>query len=155
MKKYILIISVIILGSSFVNAQSAKEEVDFIQAVFGMEKKALIAEFVLVPESQETAFWEIYDEYETKRKTLGQQRYELLYEYAEEYENLTSEQADEWTKKVMTLQGKTDKLIATYYKKVKKISDGMVATQFYQIETYILTEIRAEILEDIPFVQDL
>lgn len=154
MKKYILIISVIFLASTFANAQSAKEEVDFIQAAFGMEKKAMIAEFVIVPESQKDAFWQVYDAYETKRKTLGQQRYELLNQYAEQFETMTNEQADVWSKKVMTLQGKTDKLISTYYKKVKKVSNGMVATQFYQIETYILTELRAVILEEIPFVQD-
>ena len=66
---------------------------------------------------------------------------------------MTSEQADAWTKKVMELQKKTDDLIATYYGKVKAISDGIVATQFYQIENYILTVIRAQILDEIPFVE--
>lgn len=153
MKKYILIISVIFLASSFAKAQSAKEEVDFIQAAFGMEKKAVVAGFVEVNPIDKDAFWKLYDEYEAKRKTLGQERVTLLEQYADQYETMTAEQADVWTKKVITLQGKTDKLISTYYNKVKKISDGMVATQFYQIETYILTEIRAEILENIPFVE--
>ena len=52
----------------------------------------------------------------------------------------------------MDLQKKTDKLIATYYDKVKAISDGIVATQFYQIENYILVNIRAEVLEQVPFL---
>jgi hypothetical protein len=66
---------------------------------------------------------------------------------------MTGEQADTWTKKVMELQVKTDKLIATYYEKVKGISDGVVATQFYQIENYILSMIRMQILQEVPFLK--
>ena len=66
---------------------------------------------------------------------------------------MTSEQADAWTKKAIELQKKTDSLISTYYGKVKAITDGIIATQFYQIENYILAGIRAQILDQIPFVE--
>jgi hypothetical protein len=84
---------------------------------------------------------------------LGKQRITLLEQYADQYQTMTSEQADAWTKKVIALQKKTDNLIATYYDKVKAISDGIVATQFYQIENYILTAIRSEILWQVPFIR--
>jgi hypothetical protein len=152
MKKYILIVAASLLAT-FTYAQSNKEEVDLMQAAFGMDKKAVVTEFVTPAASQKDAFWKLYDEYETQRKDLGRQRIALLEEYAGKYQTMTSEQADAWTKKVMALQKKTDALIATYYGKVKSISDGIVATQFYQIENYILAGIRAEILDQIPFVE--
>jgi hypothetical protein len=152
MKKYILIIAASLLAT-FGNAQSNKEEIDLMQASFGMDKKAIVANFVNLSDNQKDAFWKLYDEYETQRKELGKQRIDLLKQYAEEYKNMTSEQADAWTKKVMELQKKTDNLITTYYVKVKAISDGTVATQFYQIENYILTSIRMQLLEAIPFVE--
>jgi hypothetical protein len=153
MKKYILIIAVS-LFASITYAQSDKEEIDLMQAAFGMNKKAAVAEFVKVSDTQKDAFWKLYDEYETQRKDLGKQRIELLKQYADQYSTMTSEQADAWTKKVMDLQKKTDGLIATYYGKVKAISDGIVATQFYQIENYILTAIRAKVLENIPLSEE-
>jgi hypothetical protein len=66
---------------------------------------------------------------------------------------MTSEQADAWTKKVMELQKKTDNLISTYYTKVKAVTDGIVATQFYQIENFILTAIRMKVLQNVPFLE--
>jgi hypothetical protein len=152
MKKYILIIAALFLAS-FAYTQSNKEEVDLFQAAFGMDKKAVVADFVKPSAAQKDAFWKLYDEYETQRKALGKQRIELLEQYASQYQKMTSEQADAWTKKVMELQKKTDNLIVTYYGKVKAISDGIVATQFYQIEGYILTAIRAQILENVPFLE--
>lgn len=151
MKKYLLI-SAALFMASFAWSQSNKEEVDLVQAAFGMDKKAVVADFVKPSEAQKAAFWKIYDEYETKRKELGRQRIALLEEYAAQYQKMTSEQANAWTTKVIALQKKTDDLIATYYTKVKTASDGVVATQFYQIENFILVAIRAEILQAVPFL---
>jgi hypothetical protein len=152
MKKYILIVAAIFMAT-FTYAQSDKEEIDFVQAAFGMDKKEAVANFVKLSDNQKDAFWKLYDEYETQRKDLGKQRIELLKQYAAQYNTMTSDQADAWTKKVIDLQKKTDGLIATYYGKVKGVTNGLVATQFYQIETAILAAIRGEILKNIPFVQ--
>lgn len=152
MKKYIIIIAALFL-SSFAYTQSNKEEVDLMQAAFGMDKKAVVADFVKPSAAQKDAFWKLYDEYETQRKNLGKQRIELLKQYANQYQTMTAQQADAWTLKVIDLQKKTDALIVTYYTKVKAISDGLVATQFYQIENYILTAIRAQLLQNIPFLE--
>ncbi|MEI7725629.1 MAG: hypothetical protein WCK09_11025 [Bacteroidota bacterium] len=152
MKKYVLIIAVLFLAS-FTHAQSNEEEVDLMQAAFGMDKKAAVADFVKPSAAQKDAFWKLYDEYETQRKVLGKQRIALLEQYAAQYQTMTSEQADAWTKKVIDLQKKTDNLIVTYYGKVKLVSDGVVATQFYQIENFILTAIRAKILQNVPFLE--
>ncbi len=153
MKEYLLI-ALVLFSVSYAKAQSNQEEVDLLQAAFGMDKKEAVAEFVKLSETQKVAFWKLYDEYETQRKELGKVRIELLNQYATQYKTLTSEQADAWTTKVMDLQTKTDGLIKTYYGKVKNVTDGIVATQFYQIENYILTEIRIQVLDEIPFVNE-
>jgi hypothetical protein len=152
MKKYILIFAALFLAS-FAYTQSNKEEIDLVQAAFGMDKKAVVADFVKPSDAQKAAFWKLYDEYETQRKDLGKQRIALLQEYAAKFLDMNSEQADAWTKKVIELQKKTDNLIVTYYTKVKTATDGIVATQFYQIEGYILTAIRMQVLQNVPFLQ--
>jgi hypothetical protein len=151
MRKSILIFAALFMAT-FAWAQSNKEEVDLMQAAFGMEKKQVVTDFVKPSAAQKDAFWKLYDEYETQRKELGKQRIVLLQQYADQYLTMTAAQADAWTMKVIELQKKTDGLIVTYYGKVKLISDGLVATQFYQIESYILTAIRAKVLQNVPFV---
>ena len=152
MKKYILIFAALFMVS-YAYIQSNKEEIDLLQAAFGMDKKSVVQDFVKPSDAQKDAFWKLYDEYETQRKELGKQRIELLKEYAGHFLDMNSEQADTWTKKVIKLQKETDNLIVTYYNKVKTVTDGIVATQFYQIENYILTTIRMQILENVPFLE--
>jgi len=152
MKKSILLLAVLGMAT-FAKAQSDKEEIELMQAAFGMDKKTVVNEFVKPSDTQKDAFWKLYDQYETERKALGKERIDLLKQYAAQYKSMTAEQADAWTKKVMDLQKRTDKLITSYYDKVKGVSDAIVATQFYQIENYILANIRAEILEQVPFLE--
>jgi hypothetical protein len=56
---------------------------------------------------------------------------------------------------MISLGSKTDKLISTYYSKMKKPAGVKAAAQFFQIESYLLSSIRAAILEEIPFIGEL
>jgi len=151
MKKILLLMAACV-ASTLLFSQTLKEEVDLFQAAFGMDKKAVVAEFVTPAPEQADAFWTLYDQYETKRKELGKERIELLAIYAFRYAEMSSEEADAWTKQIIALQKKTDALLNSYYGKVKKATNGIVATQFYEIEVYILTAVRMKILENVPFI---
>ena len=151
MKKTLLTTLMIALAS-FAFSQSNKEEVDLVQSVFGMEKKAMAAEFIKLEGAPKDAFWVAYDEYETKRKELGKKRIGLLEKYVDGYSSMDDAGMDQITKEIISLQGETDKLIVTYYNKIKKGSGVKAAAQFYQFENYILSKIRAEIMENIPLI---
>ncbi len=154
MKRKILSITGIFFFALFFaqtsNAQTTKEETDLYQSIFGMEKKAIVADFIGVDSGN--PFWSLYDEYETKRKELGKQRLSLLNNYVANYDNLNDAKYDEIVTDMISLQKKTNKLMDQYYKKIKKASGSKVAAQFFQIEGYFLTQIRATIFEGIPYI---
>ena len=141
---------------AFVNAQSNKEDVDLIQAAYGKEKKAIVADFIKpVDPAKKTAFWSLYDQYETERKVLGQKRIQLLERYANSYSTLDEKTTDEIIRSTIDLQKDNDGLIAKYYGKIKEQTGVKEAAQFYQVESYFLSLIRMEILDNIPFIEKL
>ncbi|MCU0378731.1 MAG: hypothetical protein MUC78_10785 [Bacteroidales bacterium] len=148
MKKVTLLLFALVMFAA-AKAQTT-EEVDLMQAAFGMEKKAMVSAFIQLDPAQKDAFWALYDEYEAARKDYGKKRIELLDKYANKWETLTNEEADAWTAEAIKLGANTDKLIVTYYKKIKKVTNPVVALQFWQIEGYILSGIRLSILEGLP-----
>lgn len=151
-KKFVLALGFLIAAGNISFAQSLQEEVEMFQAVFGMEKKDMTMAFM--DNEGDTAFWMLYDEYEVQRKLLGQKRLQILVNYANTYGVIGDEQTDELMKVVMTQKKSLDKLIDKYYKKIKKSSGSKVAAQFYQLENYILSAIRLEILDSIPFFDE-
>ena len=151
MKKVLVILFAVVV-TGLASAQSNKEEVDYIQSVFGMGKKALVSDFMNLEGTKADAFWKLYDEYETQRKTLGQKRIELLDQYAAHYDDMSAEMADKWMADVIKLGQSTDKLLVSYYKKIKKVTDPITALKFYHVESYILNSIRQTISSELPFV---
>ncbi len=136
-------------------AQSNKEDVDFIQSIYGKEKKAIVAEFIKLEAGQKDAFWKVYDEYEVKRKELGQKRVALLERYASNYMSLDDASTSQIIKETAALGLQTDKLISTYHKKLEKVAGAKAAAQFFQLESYFLSAIRTAIFESIPFIGEL
>ena len=155
MKKLVLtLITVFVIAiGSF--AQSNKEEIDLIQASIGMEKKAAFAEFIKLEGAQKDAFWALYDEYEVKRKELGKKRLTLLENYVKGYETMNEETTEQVLKDMISMTSETDKLIASYANKMKKGAGVKAAAQFFQLEGYMTSVVRATILENIPFIGGL
>ena len=155
MKKILSTLVLAIMALSFVQAQGMEEEVDYFQAIFGMEKKAAMAEFLTAEKKDSETFWAIYDEYEVARKALGKSRIELLESYAEGYGTWSDDELAEVMKGMISQKKSLAKHIDKYYKKVMKSEGAVTAAQFWQFENYLLSAVRLLILEELPFIGEL
>lgn len=153
MKKLLILIAICLPAFAF--AQSNKEDLELIQSLYGKEKKAIIGDFIKLEGAQKDAFWTLYDEYETKRKELGKKRVAILEKYAASYATLDDATTSQIIKETISLSAETDKLIATYYKKLEKAAGAKPAAQFYELEAYLLSAVRITILDSIPFIGEL
>ena len=151
MKKTIIamIIAFMSLGAY---AQTVQSEIELFQAAFGVEKAKMVMAFVKPGDEYMATFETLYNEYETQRKALGQESIELLNEYSEIWSGMTNEQAEEFMAKVIKLRKEREKLIQTYYNKLKKQTTPIIAAQFYQVETYILAKLQGMLYDNIPFI---
>jgi len=151
MKIVYFLISMIAVFAMSAQAQT-KEEIELYQAIFGMEKKAVVEEWITFEGTAAAGFWTLYDEYESARKMHGQKRLALLNRYALQYESLDDAQTDQLMKDMMSLGKDYDNLIKKYYKSIRKTVGSKSAAQFYQLEVYFQSVIRLEVLEQIPFI---
>ena len=148
MKKiYILLTAILFVTIGF--SQTYQDDLQLIQSLYGMEKKEVVDEFVELDPDQEGTFWELYAEYETKRKKIGKKKYAVLWNYVNDYGTIRAEDAEQIMNEILPLRIESDKLIQNYYKKVKSKTDAIVAMQFYQIENYLDVLVRTELLEEL------
>lgn len=145
----------VIAFSNAALAQSYEEDVDYIQSIYGKEKKMLVADFIRLEGTQKDSFWQLYDEYEGKRKALGKKRVQLLQKYADSYATMDDATASQVIRETAALAAETDKLVFTYFKKMEKVAGSKAAAQFYELEVYFLSAIRLAILKNIPFIGEL
>ena len=152
MKKLASLAVILLVAITTSFAQSTKEQVEFFQSIFGMEKKALVSEFVQLEGEASTAFWSLYDEYEAERKANGQKRIALIDKYANSYLDLDDATTDEMAAESMSIHTAQFKLVKSYYKKIKKASGSKAAAQFYQLELFIQDATGVALMEQIPFI---
>ena len=153
--KRILLFVYMLVTSVHLSAQDSNDELTMIKSLFGNDKDFIVMEFVKVEGADKEKFEKLYVEFENSRKDLGQKKFSALNNYVKSYNSLTEADLDEIMKEIMELNASHDKLIAVYYKKVKKACGVGVAAQFYQIEWYLLSQIRTSILENIPTINKL
>ena len=152
MKKALFLTGVLFLAVAATFAQSNKEEIELYQSVFGLEKKALVNEFVKLEGEAATAFWALYDEYETARKEGGQKRIALISKYSESYLDLDDETTDALVVESIKLKAAQAKLIKKYYNSIKKASGVKAAAQFYQLEGFFISIVNVALLEEMPII---
>lgn len=134
---------------------SFKEDVEVLQSIYGKSKADLVKQYMNLSDAQNVAFTKIYDKYEEQRNALGQAKFKLINDYAANYETLTDEKADELAKGTLKNHMNYEKLYCKTYGQVKKAVGAINAAKFIQLEVYLQTIIKAEILEAIPFIGEL
>jgi len=154
MKKVLLLLTVVFSTATFAQ-NSLKDDVDVVQSVYGKSKSELVSQYMALKGTQATDFAKIYDAYELERKKLGQEKIQLINQYATDYATLTDVKADAIAKQALKNNVAYDKLYSTYYEKAKKAIGAVNATKFIQLEIYLQTEIRSSLQNVIPFVGEL
>jgi Spy/CpxP family protein refolding chaperone len=156
MKKYFIALAVVLCLTVTVRAQSTeKEEIDAMQANFGIQKKELIVELIKMTPDQSKKFWPLYDAYEDERKALGKERIQMIKNLSEAYEHMTPEKADAVAMQSIKLAGKYESLMEKYYKSIKANVGSEVGLEFYQAETYLLTVVRMTLMNEVPLFSNV
>ena len=136
------------LTSSF--AQTSDAEADAVINLLGVQKKEAVAKLVPVSGKDSVAFWKIYDEYQQLNKSTVKSRLGLYERTAQAYKNMTPAVADSLAGKYFANRMDQEKTLETYYAKIKAATNPVIAFEFFQAETYLLTMIRAQIMAQVP-----
>ena len=149
----LLIILTILTSNVF--AQASQTEIDYIQSKYGKEKKEIVAEYIHLQDDKEKSFWIIYDEYETKRKEIGRERFDLVLHYVNNQLAFSDNSLEIEIENFISIKHDTDVLIEDYYKKIKEESGVKIASKFYMIERYFQNVVRVSYMKQIPFINKL
>lgn len=151
MKKVNLSLILILLSfSSF--SQTIDDYIEIARDVLNTEKKAAVAGAMQLSDTESASFWELYNKYNLEANKVHNQRIALIKDFANNYENLSDEKADEIWNGVISYQQQLLKLKKSYYKKFKKIISPGDAARYFQIENKIEALINANLAAEIPLI---
>ena len=140
--------------TSSVIAQQNKSEYEFIKTIFETEKRAFFEQYMELTDEEENVFWPIFEDYEIDRATFSKKQLIAIQFFVENYETMTEAQANGFINDIFSFNRRELKLKKKYYRLMSNKLSNRKATRFLQIEEYINTKIKLEILKTLPFVNE-
>ena len=150
--KKIILVAICALLAVVTKAQTQAEDLKYLQNMFGMEKKQVVAERMKISEAESAKFWKLYDEYELFRSEISDKRAENIQQYVKNYTNITEAKADELLKNTFEINDEIAKLWQKTYKTMSKELSAKIAGQFIYLEMYFEAIGRQKLAESIPHI---
>lgn len=149
MRKFFLLV-VVTISALVTYAQTSDAEAEAIVNLLGVQKKEAISRLINVAPKDSIVFWKLYDEYQKKTALVSKSRIRLYETTAMSYDNMVPKTADSLAQKYFDNRISQEKTLQEYYQKIKSATNAVTAFEFYQAEVYLLTQIRAQIMHQIP-----
>lgn len=151
MKNLLVSLSLILIAGLSL-AQNTNDEIQLLRDMAATERRALVADNLMMNEEESKIFWPMYDEYRAEMKKIGTRKIETIENFAMNYENMTDEKAIEIMNEYFNIETSYAKLRSTYKDKMLKSLDPQLVFRFFQIENKIDALISLEVANEIPLI---
>lgn len=138
--------------SANVFSQNINDQVEVLRDMAATERRALVADNLMLTEEESKIFWPMYDEFRNEAKKVGTRRIELIQEFANNYESMSNEKSVEIMNEYLSIESSYTKLKSTYKDKMIKSLNGKLVFRYFQIENKIDAVIAFGLASEIPLV---
>jgi len=142
-------------GSNVGAQEPIANNMDILRDKLAADKKLLVADNLILTESEAAAFWPIYDEYQLELEATNQRLGRLILDYADAYnaETLISDaRAKELLTEAIAIEEAEVALRKTYIDRLDDVIPMVEAARFLQIENKIRAVIKFDLAAEIPLV---
>ena len=117
------------------------------------DKKLLVAQVMQLTESEQKAFWPVYDSYQKEQAKLYDRVIAMINDYAKNYESMKNEAAKKLTDEFLAILAEQQNLRVSYLPQFRKVLPDAKVARYYQLENKISAVVNYELAANIPLVQ--
>lgn len=119
------------------------------------ERENIFIQALHLSTTQASVFHVIYVEFNKEKSALDGELFSLIVKYGENYQKLDATLMKEFIKQSESYQRKELALRKKYYSKLSKAISVELASQFYEVDDFVSTSLRINILSGLPFTQSM
>jgi hypothetical protein len=117
------------------------------------QKQTLIAQNLRMTESEAIKFWAIYQKYSEELREINDEKFAMLYSYAQNWPSMSDHDALIFTRRWLELDEKVVQLRSRYFPLVRDVLPGKKAATFYQLDERISMMINLEFASQLPLLK--
>ena len=139
-------------GATKDQQKNIDEYIELLRTGVRQDKAQIMGAMMQLSTEQAAKFWPIYYEYDAALNKLNNLRSANIKDYAQNYDQLSDEKADELIRNAINYQEQRLELLAKYYSNVKTALGATEAGRFVQVENQLLMLIDLRIASSLPVV---
>ena len=117
------------------------------------QKVGIIRQNLTLTADQAQKFWPLQRSYENDLSKLGDERLNVIRDYAKNWDSMTDSTAMDLGKKILEYQEKRVDLRKKYFDRISKEVSPVVSAKFFQIEVLLEEFIDLEISSALPLIK--
>lgn len=129
------------------------DNMEIVRQKIQADKKAFIAKNMQLTQAEATAFWPVYDAFQTALGALSDRTIRLVREYASNYQSLSDATAKQLTEDYLAIQRDRVALLQSYLPKFKSVLPEKKVARYYQLENKAYAVILYDAARQIPLVK--
>jgi hypothetical protein len=119
------------------------------------EREKIFIQALHLSLTQATVFHPIFVDFSKEKRVLDDQLLSLFVKYGDNYQHLDLKLMSEFIKQSEAYQQKELKVRKKYYNKLRKAISTDLASQFYEVDDFVSTNLRLSVLAGLPFTNSI
>jgi len=160
MRTFLSVCTSLALLSGFVCAQiadaSAKpltdSDIQLMRSDIQAGKNQIITATMQFSDAESKAFWPIYRDFARDQQVIGDERVQLIKDYAANYDSMDDSKAKDMVQRMINVEDKTLNLREDYWPKFMKALGAKRAAKFYQVDSRLSLLINLQLTSAIPLI---
>jgi len=117
------------------------------------QKMEIITKTMQFSAAEAAAFWPVYKNYAHDQNAVGDQEYQLIKDYAQNYGQMSDDKAAELAQKTFGIEQSRHDIQVKYWPQFEKALTAKRAAKFYQVDRRLTLMIDLQLASQIPLMQ--
>ena len=127
-------------------------DIQLLRSDLQADKNKVIADTMQFSEAESSAFWPVYRDYVRDQQKIGNERLEVIKDYAKNYDSMNDDKARDMVQRMINVEDETLNLREDYWPKFMKALGAKRAAKFYQVDNRITMMVNLQLASAIPLI---
>jgi len=128
-------------------------DIQLLRSDVQASKNDIIAHTMQFTNAESSAFWPVYRDYANDQQKIGDQRVQLIKDYALNYDSLDDLKAKDLVQRMISVEDKSVNLREDYWPKFMQALGAKRAAKFYQVDNRLSLIINVQLAAGVPLIR--
>jgi len=129
-----------------------ESDIELLRQDVQSKKMEIITAAMNFNDTEASAFWPVYRDYANAQQKMGDKKYQIIKQYAENYDNMSNTKATQLTQQMFELDKANFENRIAFWPRFEKALGAKRAAKFYQVDRRLTLMVDLELSTDIPIL---